>query len=473
MPLNLQTIDPSIIPTKQNLPDFGAIPAGISQIMNIQKNKVGIAQAQQQMAANQAVSQAIQQNTDQNGNVNIPQIMQALSQDPNAAYNLPQIGTQLQQMEGAKYTALNAKIDNARKENDYWNARLGGLMQKGDKVTKDDILNEMAHAMTRGVLSPTAAQQEVQSIPEDPKQYGAYVRQHYLATQDNARQIELLTPSQEIIDPSTGAKRLVSKAELLGITGGQNPIGGANAQGGSQNAPMGGQNQSTGGFQTTLGPGQQAALTTGGTNQANAAQNLHDVAADVPIRINYLEQARENLANPGVQTGPGTDWRNQMKSFMNSLAPDVVEKVAGKDFKGEIKDYDEFKKIMTNYASLASAGLGTGTDARLNAALTGNANPSISKLANEDILTKNIAIEKMRQAQDYAWQNSGAPADQFNKWQSQWNKQINPDAFVFSVMTPAQQKSFIERQNATGTLPKFKKDLVNMVKQGFLEAPGQ
>jgi hypothetical protein len=137
----------------------------------------------------------------------------------------------------------------------------------------------------------------------------------------------------------------------------------------------------------------------------------------------------------------------------------------------KIASYDEYKKILTNYASSVSGSLGTGTDARLNAAVTGNANPGISNLANEDILTKTIAAEKMRAAQDYAFQNSGLTSDKFNQWQSQWNKAVNPDAFAFTSMNPTQQQAYIKRQSPQ-QLTKFKADLGNLVRAGLIQMPG-
>jgi hypothetical protein len=226
-----------------------------------------------------------------------------------------------------------------------------------------------------------------------------------------------------------------------------------------------------GALQTGLSPAQQATQSAGATAQAGqsatAAQNLHNAAADAPMRINLLAQARDVLS--GINTGPGTDWRNQAKSFFNALAPDTAKAIG---WTGDVKDYDEFKKILTNYATSVSGSVGTGTDARLNAAVTGNANPNISKMANDDILVKTIAAEKMRAAQDYAWQNSGNTPDKFNQWQSQWNKQVSPDAFVFVEMNPEQQKAFLERQKKAGTLPQFKANLGNLVRSGIISMPG-
>ena len=168
-----------------------------------------------------------------------------------------------------------------------------------------------------------------------------------------------------------------------------------------------------------------------------------------------------------------SEGRNQVKSFFNALAPEYVQKIFGKDFNGNIKDADEFKKYMTSYTNAASANLGSGTDARLNAAIAGNANITMNKMANQDIITKTIAIEKMNQAQDLAWNKSGISPDKFNSWQADFNKKVKPEVFAFDAMTPKQQKDFIERKIKDGSLGTFKKDLMNMVQQGLIEPPGR
>lgn len=214
-----------------------------------------------------------------------------------------------------------------------------------------------------------------------------------------------------------------------------------------------------------MSPAAQSASASQGATSNTAAQTLHDAAADAPMRLNLLSQARDALA--GINTGPGSDWRNQAKSFFNALAPDTAKAIG---FTGEVKDYDEFKKILTNYASSVSGSLGTGTDARLNAAVTGNANPGISKMANEDILAKTMAAEKMRAAQDYAFQNSGLTTDKFNQWQSQWNKAVDPQAFVYDSMSPKQRRAMLERMSPQ-QVQQLRSNYNALVNQGIIQ-PG-
>jgi hypothetical protein len=254
-------------------------------------------------------------------------------------------------------------------------------------------------------------------------------------------------------DPTTGRQYTITKQQQLAGVG----QGGGNGYTGRP----GGAGQPSG-LLTGLGPSEQSALTGMGSTSNAAAQALHNAASDAPMRINLLNQARDVLQGIAA-TGPSTDQWNHIKSWLNNFGPSFL----GSDPR-QIANYDEFKKILTNYASSVSGSLGTGTDARLNAAVTGNANPNISKLANEDILAKTIAAEKMRAAQDYAFQQSGLTTDKFNQWQSQWNKAVDPNLFVFNSMSPTQRQAFVKRMNPQ-QLNTFRGQYNNAVAQGLIQ----
>lgn len=479
----------------------------LGQVTQVKQAQLQRQALQQQLGANQAASQAIQANTDPNGNVNVQGVLSALAKNPASAYNLPEVATKLYNMQGAQYGAQNAKLEGVQRQIGYWDSQLGGLLQKGNGVTKGDVVNSLSGGLSSGMISPDQAVQYVKELPDNDKDLPGWVQNHWVSLQDAKQQAALLMPqgqtvntggqtaflnrdpltgqmnqagsinntltpgeqaaNVDVVDPNTGAHYAITKAQQLAGQGAPGAASGGYT--GRYNA--GGQAGMPGAVQTALGPGQQAAMTAqAGTSNA-AAQTLHDAAADAPMRLNLLGTARDALSN--ITTGPGTDWRNTLASALNST-PGVGDalKAMGVTDPTKIASYDEYKKILTNYASSVSGSLGTGTDARLNAAVTGNANPGISNIANEDILTKTIAAEKMRQAQDYAFQNSGLTTDQFNKWQSQWNKAVNPDAFAFTSMTGPQQQAFIARKTKDGTLPQFKSDLGNLVRSGVIQMQG-
>lgn len=506
-------VDPSI-PLGIKPPQNGL--AQLGQTVDTARGLIGLQSASQQLGANQIISQAYQQSTDPTtGQVDFGKL-QALATQGGAGAFLPDFMAKIASQRNQQLQYDTGKLELALKQQTDIRNRIGSLMSspnygKGD--LKNEIINAMGQALASGTLPIDQAQREVASIPDDPAAQAEWVKQHYLNSLSGEAKIQAMLPRTQVVDtggqlrvlntlPLTGQttvagslEKSLTPGELVQEIPGVTPegvpftqtraqrlgMGGAPGAGqagytgrfpGSQAQPVAPTNgMPSGAQQTGLSPAEQSRQTSGASTQAagsaEAAQMLHNEAKDVPMRVNLLQQARDSLS--GIQTGPGADWRNTAKSFANALAPDVAKKIG---WTGEVKDFDEFKKIMTNYASSISGSLGTGTDARLNAAVTGNANPNISKLANDDILVKTIAAEKMRQAQDFAWQNSGNAPDKFNQWQSQWNKTVSPDAFVFVEMNPEQQKLFLERQKKAGTINQFKANLGNLVRSGVISMPG-
>lgn len=490
--------------------------AQLGQTVDTARGLIGLQSASQQLGANQIISQAYQQATDpQTGQVDFGKL-QALATQGGAGAFLPEFMGKIGAQRNQQLAYDTGKLELALKQQTDIRNRIGSLMSspsygKGDM--SGEIINAMGQALGAGTLPIDQAQREVASIPKDPAQQAEWIKQHYLNSLSGEAKIQAMLPRTQIVNtggqtqvlnvnPLTGQPSIagalqnsmtpgeaaseVSAVSPEGIpysiTRGQRVAqlqGGGAGQAGYTGRFPGGQEGAapaanglpSGALQTGLSPAAQATQTAGAAAQAQqsatAAQELHSSAADTPMRVSLLQQARSALE--GIQTGPGTDWRNTAKSFVNALGPDMAAKMGLTD---NVKNYDEFKKILTNYASSVSGSLGTGTDARLNAAVTGNANPNISKLANDDILVKTIAAEKMRAAQDYAWQNSGNTPDKFNQWQSQWNKSVSPDAFAFVEMNPAQQKEFLSRQQKAGTLNQFKSGLGNLVRSGVISMPG-
>lgn len=492
------------------LPDYSRVAQGVTGLVGLQGNILQQKALRQQIASNQATSQALQGAINpQTGDIDMAAFANALKGSP-YAYNIPEMATKVQGLANAQLTNQNIKLEVAKKQLDYFDSQLGGLVQKGENVSPQDVVQVLSRGVSQGMIPVNTAAQYASEIPSDPGKLQEWVRQHWTSLQGAKEQLGLmpqgqtvnaggqqlllnrdpvtgkittsaivqntLTPGEastnvEYIDPTTGAKYAITKAQQLammsGQAPGQAPQGQAGGYTGRMNPPAG--NVPAGALPVALGPAQQASMTAGATAQAEgsakAAQELANSTADAPMRINLLQQARDAL--PSITTGPGTEWRNNAASLINSTpALGAIARAAGLD-PNNIKNYDEFKKIMTQYGNSVSAGLGTGTDSRLNAALTGNPNVGISNLANDEILTKTIAAEKMRQAQSYAFQNSGLTPDKFNQWRTQWNKEVNPDAFVFASMSPAQRQSFIQRKTKDGTLQQFKRDLFKA--QPYLE----
>jgi len=199
-------IDASIIPTKQTIPDFGAMVSGL---MGLQRNQLAMEQGnlqlqklQQEMNLNKVSSKAIQENTDENGNVDIPSVIKSLSKSPEAATNLaPTISTLLSQ-QGVQNENVSKKLGNLVQKNTIAGQRLGAMtarIDKGENITPDEHIKEMSNLIAEGVLNPDEALLHLRMAPtrtgdkeKDQKAYNDFIKSEFFATQSTANQINAL-----------------------------------------------------------------------------------------------------------------------------------------------------------------------------------------------------------------------------------------------------------------------------------------
>ena len=199
-------VDASIIPTKQTIPDFGAMVNGL---MGLQRNQLAMEQGnlqlqklQQEMNLNKVSSKAIQENTDENGNVDIPSVIKSLSKSPEAATNLaPTISTLLSQ-QGVQNENVSKKLGNLVQKNTIAGQRLGAMtarIAKGEDITPAEHIKEMSNLIAEGVLSPDEALLHLRMAPaptgdkvKDQKAYNNFIQSEHFATQSTANQINAL-----------------------------------------------------------------------------------------------------------------------------------------------------------------------------------------------------------------------------------------------------------------------------------------
>ena len=503
-------IDPSIPLGVQTQNPFAALQQPIQMAATLQ----GLKQNQMRLGANKAISDAYAQSVDPNtGEVDFGKLQSLASQNGAGAF-LPEFMGQIAQQRNSQLQYETGQLDKALKQQQSVRSTVGSMAldpNLGKTDMSSSIAQQIVGLVQNGTLPQDQAVRELTDLGKmkgDPASQKAWVTNHLMNSLSGEAKLQAMMPKvvtadtglgtafmnqnpltgemtpntfvgkgmtqSELAAPKTitmpdGSQRQVTTQQWLQMMGGTSPTGTQNGVPNGQAAPAGGgysgrypSAPTAPGVQTSIGPAQQAALGAQGSTANTAAQDLHNSAADVPMRLNLLKQARDSLT--GINTGPGSDWRNTAKSFFNAMAPDVAKKIG---WTGDVQNYDEFKKILTNYASSVSGSLGSGTDAHLNAAITGNANPGISKMANEDILAKTMAAENMRAAQDYAFQNSGLTTDKFNQWQSQWNKNVNTDSFVYASMNPEQRAAYSQRVGSKKAA-QTKQDLMSLVRSGLI-----
>lgn len=453
----------------------------------------------QQQQANVAASQAYKDATAPDGTIDYGKLTAALSQGP-AAYNLPQIQAQVNE---ARNSALNydkGKLEMAQKRIDMLSGGFGGLLASGN-ITPQSVMQIASQGIRQGLFTPEEAVSFTSDMPSDPSQLQGWAKQKYVGFSQSADRLKTLMPQQQIIN--TGAQQVVSAFDpLTGAPTGQNTVFNNQmspeaasqptqvfdaASGTMRNvtrqqfadmAGGGGQTQQgampqgqpgmlgTGRLQPiTQAPGLQAAPALGaqeaaqtiGKGAAEASLALQTQADAAPQAIYQLQNMRSALDD--INTGPNADWQGKAKALALQVAPDVATRL-GLDPQ-KVASQEEFKKYSTQLAQGLAQGLGTGTDEKLASAVSANPNISLSKLGNQQIIDVLIATQRGTQAKNLAWQNSGLPPEQYNKFSTQFNKDIDPRVFAAQDMDQAARYKMLD------SLPKRDQEAF---KQSWLKA---
>lgn len=223
------------------------------------------------------------------------------------------------------------------------------------------------------------------------------------------------------------------------------------------------------GIAVGLPAGEVEALTGAATGSSDALNELHQVVGGSGARVFQLKEALDGLKN--APTGPGTETTNRIKSFLLAQEPEFLKKFGITPDELQIADYDKANKYLTQYASGMASNLGQGTDAKLATALSGNASTHISNLAAQDVVKAAIGLERMQQAQAKEFDESGQSPSQYNKWQVQWNKEVDPRAFVLPDLS-AEERAKLIKGLSKEERARFASSVRRAVKGGFLVLPG-
>lgn len=233
------------------------------------------------------------------------------------------------------------------------------------------------------------------------------------------------------------------------------PAGGFGANGGRFAAPSAA--GAPGGVRPALSAADQAANTAAGTGAGKQYVADSSAANGYASRMFTLNKALTGLQ--GADTGPGGNSVQGMRSFLLAQAPQSIQQYLPGVDPNKISSYDEANKYLTQYAIGKAGALGEGTDSKLATTLSGNASTSISNLAAQDVVKANMGLERMGQAQVMEFNKTGLPPSKYQTWSAQWNKQIDPRAFVWDsmdaskraaaakTMSPQQRQAFTQQYN--------------------------
>ena len=453
----------------------------------------------QQQQANIAASQAYKDATSPDGTIDYGKLTAALSQGP-AAYNLPQIQAQVNE---ARNSALNydkGKLEMAQKRTDLLSGGFGGLLASGN-ITPQAVMQIASQGIRQGLFTPEDAVSFTSDMPTDPSQLQAWAKQKYVGFSTDADRLKTLMPQQQTIntgaqqvvsafdpltgaptgqntvfnnqmspeaaaqptqvfDPATGTMRNVTRQQFADMAGGGGQIQGGGMPQGQPGMLGSGRLQpitQAPGLQAAPALGAQEAAQTIGKGAAEASLSLQAQADSAPQSIYQFQNMREKLSD--INTGPGTDWRNTAAAFVTGINPDIAAKIGIDPQK--IASAEEFKKYATQATQATLAGLGEGTDSKLASAAAANPGTQLSKLGNQQLIDVLIAGQRAILAKNQAWQNSGLPPEQYNKFSTQWSRDIDPRVFAAQDMDQAARYKMLD------SLPKRDQEAF---KQSWLKA---
>lgn len=484
-----------------------SIALGASQGPNLLQTLAGATALRGQMAqqkANIAASQAYKDATDPaTGQIDYGRLTAALAQGP-AAYNLPQIQAQVNE---ARNSALNfdkGQLELAQKRIDSLSGGFGGLLASGN-INQKAVLNIASQGIKQGLFTPEEAISFTSDMPSDPAQLTNWVKQKYVGFSQNADRLKTLMPQTQVInsggsqqlmavdpltgqpkltgvvqntltpgelvenvqiyDPATQSMRTITKGQQLQMQqgGGVAPAGaasqaGALGSGRINSAPTGP------GLQIAPSLGSQQAAEVIGKGAADASLALQGAADAATPAIYQLQNMRGALSD--IDTGPNADWQGKAAALALQVSPDMARKIGIDPQK--VASLEEFKKYSTQLAQNLAAQLGQGTNEKLASAVSANPNSNLSKLGNQQIIDVLIATQRGIQAKNLAWQQSGLPPEQYNKFSTQFNRDIDPRVFAVRDMSPEQAYKMLDsltpREQA-----EFKLSLGKARAQGLLQ----
>lgn len=439
--------------------------ASIGPIVNTAQGLLSLRQNQMQLNANQAISQAYSQSINPDGSVDFNKLQGLAAQNGAGAF-LPQFMGQIAQQRNAQQQYDVSKLDMALKQQQNIRGLIGSLAvdpELGRADMSQKIASQISNAVQTGALPLDQGINEIKSIPSDPQAQAGWIQNHLINSLSGEAKMQALMPQNVAVPtgagtallnrnpltgqttPGTFVQNALSPAELaapkniIGPNGEQRQVttaqwlamqnsGGAAAGGQFNGRYPGNAAQSAPGIQTGLSPSESAAAeVTGGGSAKQLVADQSSVNGSAG-RIFQLSQALGALQN--ATTGKGSENLNNIRSYLTTSG---AGSLLGVD-PNKIANYDEANKYLTQYALNQAGQFGESTDHKLATTLSGNASTSISNLAAQDVVKANIGLERMKQAQVAAFNNSGLSPAQYQKFSSEWNRQVDPRVFIVDQM---------------------------------------
>jgi hypothetical protein len=503
----------------------GESDGGLSAIANplIPRNPMDIAARMSEQsskmdayAAQQAIGRAYQQAVDPNtGELDTNKLMSLAARDPRAAFGMPKMATEALGQQNTQVGIAGERLQQAFKVSSFMNSGLGALLQNPN-TTHNDVAKFLTVANQSGAMPDRqyfTALRELQGVP--PEQLRQYLQMHQQQGLQTMQQLEAQVGDTRTVD--TGGKTIFYRAPAAGgppvVTGDAahdlspgerirphelpTPGGGTTVKTGSQIAtesgqgdliPGGGRSGGVPSMRTGTGGGAGTTAGTSGTSgtgslasgpsitekeQIKASTDAYNTALQSSHgyldRITPLERAEEALRT--AKTGEGSGVIHSLASRLQTLSPDILNRMVNPRTPEEIAAFDEARKYLTR-GSLSQPGA-TRSDAGEAAAKASSPSTEISPQAARMLVQAQIGWEKMKQAQilDHMERNpdQSKAATVYNTEMAKNATNWDPRAFVADRQLPEERGKLLDSMKPTEKR-RYLQSVQKAQKYGLIEA---
>lgn len=225
------------------------------------------------------------------------------------------------------------------------------------------------------------------------------------------------------------------------------------------------------GLQAAPPPGFVHAADAAAGDNASQAMTLQRAAATVPQQKALLGNMEAKLGD--FSSGPASSaW----KGFLAG----AQQIVPGLNSMKSVASQEDFNKMAGMIAQQQFQSLGgTGTDSKLDSAMSTSPNSFLSERGNKEIIHLLKGNADAIGAMNSEWQRAQQPISQggrglsnqdFGKFQAQFNQQYDPRAFQLQYMTPTERKELLKGMTPTEQ-DKFKNSVNVAGENGWIPDP--
>ncbi len=431
---------------------------------------------QQMFKTNKAVSDIYKRAVKPDGTLDMDQLRDEVSKNPDAAYGLAEVYKGAQGLQQGQIQTDTSALENKLKHYQAVGSFIAPLVALGDKATSTDVLHQLSAAGVAGLASPKEQGEFYAMMPRTPdnrideSKIPAWSQHLLLTLQDKATQLQATMPAPNPVNTPQGTRFVrtpqfgapsdaggfipnvpgptqktfnpaTQREEFVGVlpNGG---IGAPQAQG-AAGGGMGGQPPAQAAFApgTPAGPalGAQEAASSAATFAAGQGNSLQARADQVPTTKSILGNLEAELDTPGFSTGPGTKSMADLTKFLNTQG--------GLNIRTEgMAAREQFGKLAGMLAQSQFQALGgTGTDAKLDATTLTSPNSELTKLGNKGIIAMLKGNEDAIAAKNrawQAWQQQNGPQS-YGQFSTQFNKSYDPRVFQAQYLSDADKKKML------------------------------